>query len=550
MTQDPAQFSPPGSRKKSLAAPARLPLPLLPTLLALSLLAALLAARPAAAALSFEGPEGAVNSLIELDRTAIPAGRPDQLYVIVRLRAPQDVADGERPRPPLNLALVLDRSGSMESKGKMDYLKAAARDLIDRLAPGDRLAIVEYDDRITVAAPSAPVRDRAALKRVIDGLEPRGSTNLAGGLLAGLHSVAAHYDSEAVNRVLLLSDGLANVGLTTTPEIRNALLRGTTRRLPVTTLGLGLDYNEDLMQDVAEYTGGAYHYIESPHQMADVFARELSALMDTVAGDMRLEFRPGGAVSNVTVFGYPSHRQGATTVIPLPDLYAGQERTITLRLDVAGQGQGSVSLGQLDLAYRDVKAEQPVHTSQALSVLATTERAVLDTALNREAKVEATLAEVESRHQQALEKAQAGRWDEAQADMAATARELEDVNQDLDDARLSDKMEALKVEEQQVGAAAAAPASASSKMFMKRSKNRLYQAYQGERGGYVLSPGDSGPQVEDLQNALSAAGLYTGPADGVFSPDLENAVRTYQTNNGLDTDGRAGPQTLNSLGLY
>lgn len=522
-----------------------------PTLLfLLPLIALLVAVRPAHAALSFEGPQGTVGSRIELDRSAIPAGRPGQVYVIVRLEAPREAAHSDRPRPPLNLALVLDRSGSMESRGKMDFLKAAARDLIDRLAPGDRLAIVEYDDRITVAWPSSPVRDRAGLKRVIDHLEPRGSTNLAGGLMAGLDQVAALHDLEAVNRVLLLSDGLANVGLTTPYEIHGALERLGRHRPPVTTLGLGLDYNEDLMQDLAEYTGGAYHYIESPRQMADVFARELSALMDTVAGDMRLEFRPGGAVNEVAVFGYPSRRQGATTVIDLPDLHAGQSRTITLRLDLAGQGTGSVSLGQLDLSYRDVKAEKEIRTSQALSVLATTDRAVLDTALNREAKVEATLAEAEQRHKEALKKAQEGRWDEAQADILSSAQQLEQINQDLNDSRLADKVEALSVEQQQVGAAAAAPAAASSKMFMKRSKNRLYEAYQGKRTGYVLAPGDSGPEVERLQEALAAAGHYQGPRDGAFSRDLEAAVRAYQADQGLDTDGRAGPQTLNSLGLY
>ena len=191
----------------------------------------------------------AVNTTVEVDKPVVLLGDAGPVYVLVRFAAPDSTPTKDRPL--LNLSLVLDRSGSMESKGKLEYLKRAAKKTVDSLQGKDRLAIVEYDDRVTVLWPSSPVESPAMVKRLIDALEPRASTNLAGGLVAGIEQVEETISDDRLTRVLLLSDGLANIGITDPREIRKLVRKGKMKGVRVSTLGLGLDYNEDLMQDIA-----------------------------------------------------------------------------------------------------------------------------------------------------------------------------------------------------------------------------------------------------------------------------------------------------------
>lgn len=296
----------------------------------------------------------AVRTVVEVDRPVVLAGEDRPVYILVRFHVPEQMATEDKVRPPLNIALVLDRSGSMEAAGKLPYLKAAAKTILGRMTPRDRLAIIEYDDRVTVAWPSAPVEAPELIARVIDALEPRGNTDLVGGMLAGVAQVQATFRESSVNRVLLLSDGLANEGVTNPAEIRKLVRNAKKNGVPVTTLGLGLEYDEDLMQDIAEYSGGAYYYIENPKQSASVFQREISTLFRTAARDVDIRFTPGDMVKGIQVFGYASRTDGGATVVEFSDFHSGEQRTLVMRLELKGGGAGPASLGVLDFSYDDV----------------------------------------------------------------------------------------------------------------------------------------------------------------------------------------------------
>ena len=177
--------------------------------LALGLLMAALAAAPALAV--------SVTPKVELDRDVVLLGDKRPVYVLVEFKVPEEKLRPGVKRPPVNLALVLDRSGSMKAQGKMEYAKRAAKVVVGILTPRDRLAVVEYDDRINVLWPSSPVEAPKMIMRLIDGLTPRGSTNLAGGMMKGVAEVRKNLDLEGINRVLLMSDGLANQGITRPP---------------------------------------------------------------------------------------------------------------------------------------------------------------------------------------------------------------------------------------------------------------------------------------------------------------------------------------------
>ena len=184
-------------------------------------------------------------------------------------RAP---ADG---RVPLNLSLVLDRSGSMAG-GKLDAALEAAALLVRRVRPEDVVSVVAYDDEVQTVALPATGEDQGDLPRRIGAIEIGGSTNLSGGWLRGRELVAQAKREGAVNRVLLLTDGQANVGITD-PALLAGLCLGAKREgITTTTIGIGADYDERLLRAMADAGGANTYYIERPDQAPGVFEERSS----------------------------------------------------------------------------------------------------------------------------------------------------------------------------------------------------------------------------------------------------------------------------------
>ncbi|MEM8786416.1 MAG: VWA domain-containing protein, partial [Pseudomonadota bacterium] len=285
-------------------------------------------------------PASALTSSVELDRPLVMRGSGEPVYVLIKLDAPD--ASGERAeRPPLNVALVLDRSGSMEDAGKIDYLRTASAMVVDQLEPSDRLAVVEYDDEITVLWPSGPVEAKGTVKRLIQGLTPRGSTNLTGGMMEGVAQAETTLERATprqgtITRVLLLSDGLANQGITDPAEIRRLVRTARLDGVRISALGLGRDYDEDLMQAIAENGGGKYHYIEHPNQMARIFEEELNTLFATVVRDARFAFKPGSGVAATQLLTFEDATKEGAVALDMGEFYAKESRTYVLKLDMSG----------------------------------------------------------------------------------------------------------------------------------------------------------------------------------------------------------------------
>lgn len=251
-------------------------------------------------------------------------------------------------RRPMNLAVVLDRSGSMADQAKIEYAKKALYALIDRLQPDDLFSLVIYDDVIDVLRRSHRVGDKRDLKRLVEEVYPRGATNLGGGMIEGLRQVERSLDREYVNRVILLSDGLANRGITDLHELGRIARRYRARSISLTTMGMGMDYNENLMVGLAESGGGNYYFIESPHSLASIFHREFKTLSSVVAQNAQIELRLGRGVRLLDAIGCEHRIDRDEYVIPVGDLYSGERRELTVELEVPeGTGKLTVARGLL-----------------------------------------------------------------------------------------------------------------------------------------------------------------------------------------------------------
>ena len=450
-------------------------------------LAALLGAIPWLAAGAARNE--AVTPQVTIDRPVVLASDGAPIYVLVRFAALEEAAHDGRPRPPVNLALVLDRSGSMEDKGKLEYLKLAARTVVDALGADDLLAVVEYDDYVTVMWPSAPVEARGIIKRQIANLFPRGATDLVGGMMAGAKEVRAHLDGEAINRVLLLSDGLANRGVTDPWEVAGLVREARKKGVRISTLGLGLEYNEDLMQAIAESGGGHYYFVEHPNQMAGIFQRELTSLFSTTARDVDFRFEAGPAVDRLEVYGFVSETAGGTTRVELEDFYAGEVRSVLLRFEARHGEVGNLPLGTLEFSYLDVGSGARRTFSTELAVTVSDDPAEVEHAANGEVEIEAALVEAERDHAGLIGLFKSGEDEEVNRGMETLIEKLQDRNAELADIRIAKKIEALEVEMADMRTIVAEPTPGAMESLVFSSKQRLYEAQKGQRALYLLQEG-------------------------------------------------------------
>ena len=224
----------------------------------------------------------AVGLAVKLDRRLVRAVHHSTRYALLEVTAPPAAEVPVRPR--VNVAFVLDRSGSMAGQ-KIDLAKDAIREGIERLAATDRFAVVVYDDRIEVVSAGriADPDARRACMRALRPIDARGTTNLGEGWLRGAEQVASALDSEAVNRVLLLTDGLANVGMTDPAELTRHAVELRARGVATSTFGVGEDFNERLLGAMADAGGGVYRFIGRAEQIPELIRSEVGELLEVTA---------------------------------------------------------------------------------------------------------------------------------------------------------------------------------------------------------------------------------------------------------------------------
>jgi Ca-activated chloride channel family protein len=254
-------------------------------------------------------------------RPALLAGQPNTVDVLVRVLAPDTPATGLPERPCLNLAIVIDRSGSMAGQ-PLHEAKLCARFMIDNLKKSDRAGVVAYDDSVTVVVSSEKLSDKERFRAAIARLREGGSTNLHGGWLQGASEAADNLEPGVTGHVLLLSDGNANRGVTDVSEIASQCGQLAEKGVTTSTYGLGFHFNEQLMLEMARGGRGTAYYSETAESLIDRFREEFSLLASLCARDVRLRLVPAPGVRAEILNSYERNDRGEWR---LPDLaYEGE----------------------------------------------------------------------------------------------------------------------------------------------------------------------------------------------------------------------------------
>ena len=281
-----------------------------------------------------------------LQKTKLVAGVDKTVDLLLRITPPEVETSA---RPQLNIGIVLDRSGSMGGE-KMANAREASRSCINELVADDKVSVVIFDDRIDVLVPNQKAKNKDDFKTLIDKIEARGSTALHEAWVRGGMEVSRGLITRGINRVLLITDGLANVGVTSTDEIVSQARGLNERGVTTSTIGIGDDFNEELLVPMAESAGGNAWHAKSGLDLKRIFDVELQGLVAQFAHGVSLGLIPTDGVEVVEILN--DFEDTETGRYKLPNLQAGNPLEVVARLKVPAQAAGTkLRLADVRLGY-------------------------------------------------------------------------------------------------------------------------------------------------------------------------------------------------------
>ena len=361
---------------------------------------------------------------IDLDRAVLPADAPDRAIVKIcldGLRLPR-----HELRPPVNLALVIDRSGSMSGE-KIDKAKEAAREVLRHLSSDDVFSLVAYSTDVRTLIPAQPVGNGRAIERAIDSIEAGGNTALFAGVSQGASELRRYSESiDGVNRIVLLSDGLANVGPSSPEELGRLGAALMKEGISVTTVGLGLGYNEDLMTRLAQRSDGNTYFVESSSELPRIFTAELGDVLNVIARRVVVEIEFPDFVRPLGFVGREGVIHGRKAELTLNQLYGGQEKFALVEVEVTPPESGAeLEIARARVSYDDVVTRRNATLTATRSVQFSRSRRVVIESADQKVQADYAVNYIAIAKDKAVELVDSGRKAEAAQEMRQRAAELQ-----------------------------------------------------------------------------------------------------------------------------
>jgi len=289
-------------------------------------------------------------------QSVIPEGEGGRVYLRVSLEG--TAAEGEGRRVPANVLLVIDKSGSMQGE-RIEQAKEAALMAVERLGDKDVLGVVTYSDEATVLSPAGRLRNTDKVRADIRRIHADGRTALYAGVSQGIRELKPFVDSYAVNRIILLSDGQANVGPSTPKELEGLGREAAKQGITVTTIGLGLGYNEDLMTKLALASDGNHAFVEHPDDLIDIFNEEFGDVLSAIGSDVDVIIECPDGFRPMRALGREATIEGQKIKLDMKKIYGKQEKYVVLELEVdRTRANGAPQAAKVKVNYTDMATKE------------------------------------------------------------------------------------------------------------------------------------------------------------------------------------------------
>lgn len=286
----------------------------------------------------------------------MPEGEGGRVYLRVGLEG--IAGEGEGRRIPANVVLVIDKSGSMQG-ARIEQAKEAALMAVERLGDRDVLGVVAYSDEATVLSRAGRLRNTDEVRADIRRLRADGRTALYAGVSQGIRELKPFVDPYAVNRIILLSDGQANVGPSSPKELEGLGREAARQNVTVTTIGIGLGYNEDLMSKLALASDGNHAFVEHPNDLVDIFNEEFGDVLSAIGSDVDVIIECPDGFRPMRALGREAKIEGQRVTFNMNKIYGKQEKYVVLELEMdRSSAKGAPQAAKVQVNYTDMATKE------------------------------------------------------------------------------------------------------------------------------------------------------------------------------------------------
>lgn len=379
---------------------------------------------------------------VSLAQPTLLAGKKQITYLKVALTGFERT--NLKERAPVNIALVIDESGSMSGE-KIEKAKEAAILAIRKLGPKDIVSIITYDSTVNVLVPATKVSDKDAIIAKIRQLDSGGGTALYAGVSKGAAEVRKFLDRNRVNRIILISDGQANVGPSSPGELA-ALGRSFAKdRISITTIGLGLGYNEDLMAQLAAASDGSHAFAENGRDLIKIFNYEFDDVLSVVAQEIQIKIRCDAGVRPVRVLGRHADIIGQDVTTTINQLYSEHEKYILLEVEVpAGAVSSSRKVACVDVSYGNMETNTTDRLKNTIEVAFSNSEKKIVASKNKKVMVDVIVQKANIYNSQAMKRRDKGEMTASNNDLLGNVSYITDNIKDYEGVEW--KEERLKLE--------------------------------------------------------------------------------------------------------
>ncbi len=316
-------------------------------------------------------------------------------------------------RAPVNIAIVIDKSGSMSGE-KIENAKQAAINAICHLNTSDIVSVVTYDSCVNVVVPATQVTDKDYIIRRIQQINADSRTALYDGVCTGAKELRKFIEENMVNRLILLSDGLANIGPSSPQELGRLGDKLSKERISVTTIGIGLGYNEDLMTQLAYKSDGSHYFVEKSCGLTKIFDIIFGNVISTVAQEIQIEINCAAGVRPVKLLGRQGTIKGQKVTACISQLNTQNQKFILLEVEVpAGEDCQSQRIADVKVTYDDLSSHTPKTTCKTIDVRFSDSAHQVESSTNRSVMADVVELTATQRNELALELRDKGRAEDA-----------------------------------------------------------------------------------------------------------------------------------------